>query len=813
MRARVVGMLGLFVALLAMVLAPIPAGAGDEEPAGEIDKVLLVTTPALRWQDLADHQLPNFESFLAGSSTALLSLRTIGARTGIGEGYVTINSGNRASARTEAAGLALEPHEPFEEGTASEAYERRTGQPPTGGILHLGFPSVVQTNDRFYYGAEPGSLGDALGGADRTAAVVTNGDEGLAIIATAPPVEETPVDLEDVEAPTEPPEDDAEGQGAPPEGEVVDADDAAPSPLPFVDADYGRSAALAVVDSSGQVPVGRADGLLRADPDAPFGVRFDPNAVVAAFDEVWADADVVVFELSDLDRADNYKREADPAAAEQLWQAALQDSDELFGRLLQRVDGTATTVIVASPSAPRAAESLGVFAMRTMDEPAAGGLAQSGTTRRAGYVTLPDIAPTVLRDLGIDQPDDMTGTIIATVADVEVDQSRFELFADATERALFRDDATGPISVIFVIAQILAYGLAAIAVARRRGWVRPVSFLALVVLATPPVGFAAGALEVEDVDLLTYGLALFGAAIVLAAVAEGLASLVARRWPRTRALVAPLSLVALTWLLLVVDIVTGGRLQIDTVFGYSPIVAGRFAGFGNLAFALVAVGAAVTACGAWAVYRLSQARTDGSARLRGPAAILVSLFLAFTVVVDGAPAWGSDVGGVLATVPAYAVLVLVAMGMRIDIRRGALIGLVTVVVLAGFAALDLARPEADRTHLGRLVSRLFDDGGGSSDVIQRKITTNINILTSSIWTLTIPFALGLMVFLARRDRGFLRDLQEDVPGIKPMLAGGLVVAVLGFALNDSGVAVPAMMFAVLLPYLTYVLLRWDPAES
>ena len=250
----------------------------------------------------------------------------------------------------------------------------------------------------------------------------------------------------------------------------------------------------------------------------------------------------------------------------------------------------------------------------------------------------------------------------------------------------------------------------------------------------------------------------------------------------------------------------------DTVFGYSPIVAGRFAGFGNLAFALIAVGAVVAACGTWAVFRLARERTDGSALLRGPAAVLVSLFLAVTVIVDGAPAWGSDVGGVLATVPAYAVLVLVARGIRVDLRRGVLIGAATVLVLGAFAAIDLARPEEDRTHLGRLVTRIFD-GGGGSDVIQRKITTNVNILTSSVWTLTIPFALGLMVFLARRDRGFLRDLQENVPGIKPMLAGGLVVAVLGFALNDSGVAVPAMMFAVLLPYLTYVLLRWDQTAS
>ncbi|HEX2418862.1 MAG TPA: hypothetical protein VHJ83_12185, partial [Micromonosporaceae bacterium] len=34
-----------------------------------------------------------------------------------------------------------------------------------------------------------------------------------------------------------------------------------------------------------------------------------------------------------------------------------------------------------------------------------------------------------------------------------------------------------------------------------------------------------------------------------------------------------------------------------------------------------------------------------------------------------------------------------------------------------------------------------------------------------------------------------------------------VVAVLGFALNDSGIAVPAMMSTVLLPYLGYLILR------
>ncbi len=806
--AGILAIVTVLVAASSLVFAP-SASAGDGALA---DKVLIITTPALRWEDLAEHDLPNLAAFLETSSTALLSMRTIGARTSIGEGYLTLGTGNRASARPDIAGLALEPDEPFEEGTAADAYERRTGERPTGSLLHLGFPSVVQTNDRFFYGARPGSLGQSLGVAGRAGGVVANGDEGLAV-PSPPPAEPPPTDPDDVapEAPDDLPEDETR-----PDDGVVDADDETGTLSPFVDADYGRSAALMVVDESGQVPVGRVDGLLGADRDAPFGVRYDQSAVMDAFDEVWSAADVTVVELSDLDRADAYRREADPEAAEELWVAALRDSDALFGKLIDGLAGTATAVIVASPSAPRSAESLGVFAMRSMNsDKTIGGLAQSGTTRRAGYVTLPDIAPTVLDLLGIAQPSEMTGTVIDNVADAEIGPERFRLYADATDKAIFRDSATGPISVVFVLAQILAYGLAAVAVARRRRWVRPVSFLALVVLATPTIGFAAGALDVRDADLLTYGLALFSAAIALAGAAEALATVVARRWPRTRAITAPLTLVALNWLLLIVDITTGGRLQINTVFGYSPIVAGRFAGFGNLAFALVAVGATVIACGTWAMYRLTQARTDGSARVHGGAAIVMAVFLGFTVVVDGLPAWGSDVGGVLATVPAFTVLVLVARGVRVDLRRGALIGAATGVVIAVFAAIDLARPESERTHLGRLVSGLLDSEGGGSlgDTLQRKVNTNINILTSSIWTLTIPFALGLMVFLARRNRGFLRDLQEDVPGIRPMLAGGLIVAVLGFALNDSGVAVPAMMFAVLLPYLTYVLLRWDPAES
>jgi len=819
-RRPVIAALAALVLALLVAVTPATAQEPDARPAGGPGKVLVVTAPGLRWADLAAHDLPNLEGFLADASVAMLSLRTLGARTGIGEGYITMGAGNRASVSAGIAGLALEPREPFEAGTAGEAFERRTGTAPSGQLVHLGYPAIARANDRYLYGAEPGALADTLAEAGLRIGMVANADLGIGLAPEAddaPPVEDVPAGEEadagvDEEVPAEDPT--AE---EPADGDEVVADEDPPEEVPPGEpealslSDHGRAAALTVMDGTGQVARGEAVGLLRRDPAAPYGVRYGIEAVIRSFAQVWSEVDVALVELSDLDRADSYRREAASEPASELWADALAGSDELFGRLLAEVE-PGTTVLLATPAPPRAAETLGVFGMSTLGE-GEGRLARSGTTRRPGYVTLPDVAPTIVRHFDLEQPTSMTGTAVRAGERAVVDAERIEAFAGTTSEAIFRDRATGPVSVVFVIVQIVAYALAAVAVARRRGWTRPVSYLALVVLATPPVGFLSGVLHVESGDVTTFTLGVFAAAVVLAAIAEGIGALAARRWPRTRATLPPLLLVALSWLVLVVDVVTGGRLQINTVFGYSPLVAGRFAGFGNLAFALVGVGAVVVACGAWATMRLAAGPADGRVRLRRGAAAVVVAFLALTVVIDGAPMWGSDVGGVLATVPGFAVLVLVAMGVRVDLKRAVAIGLATLVAIGVFAAVDLSRPEEDRTHLGRLVDRVVeDDGGGFADVIQRKLSTNLSILTSSIWTLTIPFALGLLIYLARRRSGFLRELQEDVPGIRPMLAGGLLVAVLGFALNDSGVAVPAMMFAVLLPYLTYVLLRWDPGR-
>ncbi|HEY1280018.1 MAG TPA: hypothetical protein VGF22_10130, partial [Acidimicrobiales bacterium] len=305
-------------------------------------------------------------------------------------------------------------------------------------------------------------------------------------------------------------------------------------------------AALALMDGAGRVTHGAVA----------------PADVVAPFEQAWGQSRVVLVEPG---------------------------RDDLSA-ILDRVDLARDLVLVVAPVAPGDAAALTVFGAAG---PGMGtGLARSATTRRDGYVTLPDVGVTVLDALGVEVPAAMNGTTVTANGGAPYTHARATALADTNTIAVFRDRTVGPVSVAFVVLQVLIYAVALAALVGHRPRVALGAAMAgMVVLAVPTVTFLAGLVRYDRLGLTGYTLAVFGVAIVLAAAAWTL-----RRWH----LLAPaLALVALSWLVQIVDIVTGGRLQINTTLGYSLIVAGRFQGFGNLAFAVVAAAAIVLATGLW----------------------------------------------------------------------------------------------------------------------------------------------------------------------------------------------------------------------
>ena len=95
--------------------------------------------PRLVWQDVADQRPPHLMELLGQSAVASLSVRAIGPRTDLGEGYVTLGAGNRARVDRNRAGDAVDAGEQIGPNTGAAIYQALTGHDPAGAaVLSLG---------------------------------------------------------------------------------------------------------------------------------------------------------------------------------------------------------------------------------------------------------------------------------------------------------------------------------------------------------------------------------------------------------------------------------------------------------------------------------------------------------------------------------------------------------------------------------------------------------------------------------------------------------------------------------------------------
>ncbi len=723
-----------------------------EETHAGVNRVLVISLPTISWEDLELAQLPNLQRLFSQSAVADLIVRGIVRLPTLAEGYLTIGGGTRAVGLPSDDGACLEMTEPYRESSAREEMARRNAVPasaiPTSSIGCLAHHEIEGRNERTHFDANVGSLGDTLAAAGVARAAIGNGDTTLS--PTSPAVEDT---------------------------------------------GYRRFAPLALADQNGLVPAGEVgSSLLVRDPTAPFGLRQDPDRVMDAFDSTWNDESnpksVVVVEAGDLLRLRAYETVLTPSARAVMEHRVLTDVDALVGRLLERVDPEHDAVLVVAPSQRRGPGRLTVASLRAPGVKP--GLAVSDWTRHSGLVHIVDIAPTILDQLGLEQPSVMEGRPMAFGRGGGDADERFTWMVDTNTAAQFRDSLIASVTTWFVLLQVLLTAAALVVFVKlgRRARIA-IEFAALALIGFLAAMFLAGFVPFYRYGAGPYWLFLFGVGALIAAIA----------WFTTDHSGIMTLIVALGFLvgLILVDVATGARLQFNTVFGYTPTVSGRYAGIGNLAYSAFSAGAILLA-------GLVAHRFGG----RRGALVAIGL-LAAVIVVDGAPMFGSDVGGVLSMVTAYAVTATLLLGWRLRWRLVAIYGLATVALLAIFAAIDLSRPESKQTHLGRLVSSGSGEGGwhSVSNMIQRKIDANTAVWARSLWSLMFPLVVAALAYLIYRAPGRMKGLHQRYPELSASLIGLGVLMVLGTALNDSGIAIAGVMLGVVTPVLIVITVRGD----
>lgn len=544
-----------------------------------------------------------------------------------------------------------------------------------------------------------------------------------------------------------------------------------------------RTAALAVTTRSGRVDYGSVSSSLTSQV-AGKPAQTAPGPLAAAVSRLPAQRVLALVEVGDV-----------------AWADALDADGTDRRRAVERADGALAAVeaelgphdllIVLAPTAPSEQEQPTPFAVAGPGvEP---GLARSATTRRAGYVTLPDVSATILDRIGAAVPESMSGTPITISARAGADADRLTDLRNSIAETRFVDRSAGiflvtlPIvfacwSLLALLATVVPLGVAAPVA---RGFVR---WFGLGIAVVPIVTFLVAAFTVRS-----WGQPRWSGVVWLLAAAAAVS--VAWLRPASR---AALLLSALVWAVLVLDVVTGARLQFDSPLGNSPTVAGRFSGIGNLAFGLLAATTVVLAVALWRA-------TD---RVRPgwlPLGVAGGVF-AVAIVVDGAPGLGADVGGVLTLGPVAILTLWTLAGRRLSLARLVGAAAATLTLVGGFIALDLTRPESSQTHLGRL-ARSASDGDGA-DVLRRKADAALGSFgrSSLVWIVISTVLLALLLWALARPA--MRRLTAE-PLARPLLLGGTLLAVLGAALNDSGVMVPAMMATVFVPLVVHLLLAPD----
>ena len=389
----------------------------------------------------------------------------------------------------------------------------------------------------------------------------------------------------------------------------------------------------------------------------------------------------------------------------------------------------------------------------------------SPTTGRAPYVQLFDLTATLLSLSGrTDLPDGMSGRAVrASSTHVRPASSYVDLDRHARRALTVGHPTFSALCGTLLGVMLLALLRPSIAVPLLR-----------LLVAAP---LATWLLQL--VPWWRWSIATYVALLVSLSLAGAVVTWAASKRSR---IAAVLTVPVLTAAVLLADQVLGARLQMSAPFGDNPLVAGRFHGMGNIAFGVTM--AALLLC----------LGVSATGRPRRTAGAIVGAGGLVALVIDGAPSIGDDIGGILALVPAIAVLFALVLGLQLTARRVIPVVVATGVVALGAALADYARPEEHRTHAGRFVADVVH--GEAWRTVHRKLDSVIGSFATPAVTALVVVTVVLVV-LAWRSR--LPVHLAYVPGVAAAAVALAVLAVLGSGLNDSGIFVAAGALLAFVP--------------
>ncbi|SCG81534.1 hypothetical protein [Micromonospora rifamycinica] len=486
----------------------------------------------------------------------------------------------------------------------------------------------------------------------------------------------------------------------------------------------------------------------------------------------------------------------DPAAR----RAAARQADQALARVLA-ARPERSLVLVAGVSDTEAPARLHVV---VADGPGwENGWLTSPSTGREGYLQLVDLAPTALIALGRPMPE----RIFLGRPAVKVDDRPDDLAtaitapADADREAAAQRAVAGWFFALLAAAQV-GLAIAVLPLLRRarrlagphspppvsRRIVATVELLLIAVALAVPAALLADAVPWWRGDHAGVYFAGVTVALIVGATA------LVRFTPGHDRTLGPLGAVAgLATLVVGADVLSGARLQLNGVVGYSALEGGRFSGLGTVGLGVFLAGSLLSA--GWLAQRVR--------RQWRPMVVVAVGGLA--VVVIGSPYLGADSIGAIALTAGVAVAAAISTGGWLTVSRLVWATMAGLALTIGFAVVDLRRPVEERGALGRFLTALGEGTGGLT--VHRSSTANFQTLVNSPLTVLAVVGLLLVWFALLQPWGGLMRLFGIYPAIRAALAGTAVAAVIAGLLGGTALDVAGAAGALVVPMAALASLR------
>lgn len=548
-----------------------------------------------------------------------------------------------------------------------------------------------------------------------------------------------------------------------------------------------RSAALIAMDRKGIIDCGNvSEEVLNYDPSDPLGHRTNYPKLKKIFLQLYSQTDFMVIDLGDLARLEHKRQHLTPRVYLQEREKILREYNEFIGLLMEKTDLSQSLCLVATtiPTMEEDSDKRYFGFIGAQGKDLKEGLLLTPTTRKPGVITLLDIAPSIGSFLQV-APDSL---YIGRPWHVEPTKNNLAEMQNIEKRTVFASFLRPPLVKGYVLLHliVLASVLFFLVFDPRKGNYLGPLLLALIAV---PITLLLTCLT-DTTDLWLY--------MVLCLVIDVVLVLISIWLARDKNYDSLIFLCLATVIALLVDTISGGHLQRFSVLSYDPMGGARFYGIGN-EYMGVLMGATITGV-SLLVTRLK----------KRPAVqyfVAGALFLSVLIVL-GAPWWGSNFGGFVASLIAFGYTFLRLFQIKVR-PRDILIGLSVIGLLGGGVfIIDYMRPLEMRSHFGQFAFSVQTSGlSAVKEVIIRKLAMNYKLIKYTIWTRVLLSSLLALGILFYRPVGIFKRLLTKNPAIAAGLTGGVLGAFTALIFNDSGIVAAAT--AIIFPAATlfYLVLR------